>query len=308
MSWSPLPKFSHGKIIKPFTPLDNPNISSNQRYSDKLKNIYPGDLVYIFETCTTYRTWARGYLVSQLNPSDFSLANVSLDVVPETKIDIVIFPMSHVQIIREVEIIATDEEIQKITSEHGLNMYNNESSDQYSLSSSNFTTGGSSSKKTQRPALPTNDYALSIKSLLDEIEAALRSLNVHIFALYTRGDLTYFKKMVRLFDDLEEIKLNFKYNLMTKEESRRAKKKTAYLLTLISRIVAAQGGKRSIKDVAGYESILARDDITGELFVPAKEDYRNKLSGFARIAQNQVFGALLSLPISLLISRIFPGT
>ncbi|GME85197.1 unnamed protein product [Ambrosiozyma monospora] len=272
MSWSPLPKFSYGKVVKPFTPLDNPSISTNKRYSDNLKNIYPGDLVYIFETCATYRQWARGYLISQLNPSDFSLANVSLDVVPETKIDIVIFPMSHVQILREVEIVTTDEAVQKITSEHGMHMYGNDASDQYSLTSSNLG-GGISSKKSQRPALPTNDYALSIKSLLDEIEAALKSLNVHIFALYTRGDLTYFKKMIRLFDELEEIKFNFKYSLLTKEESKRAKKKTANLLTLISKIVAAQGGKKSAKDVAGYESILARDDKTGELFVPAKEDY-----------------------------------
>ncbi|GME82304.1 unnamed protein product [Ambrosiozyma monospora] len=322
MSWAPLPKIICGRAIKPFTPLDDPSILSNRHVSQHLKNIYSGDLLYVFETCssptassqtpatTTSNKWGRGYLVSQLDPADFSLASVSIDVLLETKSSVIIFPLSHMQVLRELQITSTDDQLDSLSSENGLNIYSNDASnDVYSLGSSNVTTGssGGPAKRRTRPALPTNDYALSIDSLLGEIEASLKSLNVHIFALYTRGDMTHFKKMVQLFNELEEIKFNFKYGLLTREEVKEAKKKTAYQLTKISKIVASETGQKSKKDVAAYESILARDEITGELFAIAQDDYANKLKDLARLAQNQIFGALSPYyPVSNSDIRTYP--
>ncbi|GME88575.1 unnamed protein product [Ambrosiozyma monospora] len=157
--------------------------------------------------------------------------------------------------------------------------------------------------------MPVNDYAMSINSLIGEIEAALRGLNIQIFAVYTRGDLFYFRKMVKLFQDLEDIKLNVQYGLMTNSEIKKSKKKTAYLMTLMSKLIAAGTGKKSKKDIAGYESILARDEVTGELFVPTpeQEDFTKAIKDVSRLAQNELFGALsANFPVAYSDIKTYP--
>ncbi|GME79751.1 unnamed protein product [Ambrosiozyma monospora] len=297
MCWSPLPKILCGKVIKPFTPfLDHPSLTANKKTAKNFRNMYPGDLVYIFETHSSSK-WVRGYLLSQLNPSDFSLASVSNDVIEESNISVVVFPLSHADIIREIDVTAADDEVEVVMENgqygYAFNGTETEVRDGYSLVSGS-TNSSAAAKKTKRPAMPVNDYAMSIDSLIGEIEAALRGLNIQLFAMYTRGDLLYFRKMVELFQELDDIKSNVQYGLMTRYEVKQAKKKTAFLMTLMSKLIAAGTGKKSKKDIAGYESILARDEVTGELFVPTRdeENLPKAIKDVSRLAQNQLFGAL----------------
>ncbi|GME98222.1 unnamed protein product [Ambrosiozyma monospora] len=177
MCWSPLPKILCGKVIKPFTPFtDHLSLTTNKKLAKNFKNMYPGDLVYIFESHSSSK-WVRGYLVSQLNPSDFSLATVSTDVMEENNISVVVFPLSHIDIMREIDVTAADDEVE-IVQENGQFAYafngtETEVQDGYSLVSGS-TNSSAAAKKTKRPAMPVNDYAMSINSLIGEIEAALR--------------------------------------------------------------------------------------------------------------------------------------
>ncbi|GME92427.1 unnamed protein product [Ambrosiozyma monospora] len=65
-------------------------------------------------------------------------------------------------------------------------------------------------------------------------------------------------------------------------------------MTMISKVIASSTGKQSLKDVAGYESILARDEVSGQLFVPERENIEKSIQDITRLAQNQLFGALSS--------------
>ncbi|GME84880.1 unnamed protein product, partial [Ambrosiozyma monospora] len=300
MSWSPLPNFLCGKAVKPFTPLlDHPDLLSNKKASENLKNIYPGDTVYIFETNTSSKKWVRGYVLSQLNPSDFSLATVSTDVIQENKTSVVIFPLAIIEIIKEIEVTSADDKVEAFVMGNGsvgfsFNGTETEIPDNHSLSSSSTGNSGAAARKTKRPALPYSDFASSISSLVDEIEAVLRGLNVQIFAIYTRGDILHFNKLIELFNELQDIKLNFQYELLTQAEVKLTKKKAAFLMTMISKVIASSTGKQSLKDVAGYESILARDEVSGQLFVPERENIEKSIQDITRLAQNQLFGALSS--------------
>ncbi|GMG39715.1 unnamed protein product [Ambrosiozyma monospora] len=167
-------------------------------------------------------------------------------------------------------------------------VYNQEFSDSMSLLSFG-------EKKEKRPAAPINDVAFSNITLLEEMEQALKSLSVHLFTLYTKGEFHYFKKLVEVFYNLEETKISFKYNLQTKKEEVLAKRRAAMLLTMISKFVAVANFNvqkaRSI-DVAGYECILARDEDSGELFETVKDNWIDKMESPAKLAQSQLFFAL----------------
>ncbi|GMG56321.1 unnamed protein product [Ambrosiozyma monospora] len=142
--------------------------------------------------------------------------------------------------------------------------------------------------------MPVNDIATSTQSLQEEIDLALKSLSVHMFTLYTKGHFQHFKKLVELFEELDHVRINFEKHLLTTSEVKSAKKKVAHLLTMLSKIVASANstsGKKS-KDVSGFESILARDEVTGELYNPSPKDFKDTLINPAKIAQNQMFFAL----------------
>lgn len=96
--WSPTENFLRGKIIKPFLPFEkHPNL-----HNDDLKNLYPGDEVFIFETQND--RWARGYALSKPFPNDFTITSVNLDDLPGLDVKTVVFPFKYVNILEEVPI------------------------------------------------------------------------------------------------------------------------------------------------------------------------------------------------------------
>ncbi|GMF04958.1 unnamed protein product [Ambrosiozyma monospora] len=148
-AWSPLPAFLVGRVIKPFTPHNIPEIQKKKQLASNFRNIYPGDLIYLFEVNeqNNTRKWARGYLVSQPNPSDFSSATVNLDTLPESRVAVSIVPMSHIHVLKEMEISTSEvDELQNnnnnIIMDDDFMFGPNGSdtmSDQYSLTSSTFS-------------------------------------------------------------------------------------------------------------------------------------------------------------------------
>lgn len=102
MNWEPTKAFLRGKVVKPFLPFEkHPDL-----INDNLKNLYPGDEVYIFETTHNSR-WARGHTISKPFPSDFTITSVNLDEIPRQNIDIVVFPLKYIQIVEEVALSST---------------------------------------------------------------------------------------------------------------------------------------------------------------------------------------------------------
>ena len=103
MNWEPTKAFLRGKVVKPFLPFEkHPDL-----INDNLKNLYPGDEVYIFETTHNSR-WARGHTISIPFPSDFTITSVNLDEIPRQNIDIVVFPLKYIQIVEEVALSSTN--------------------------------------------------------------------------------------------------------------------------------------------------------------------------------------------------------
>ncbi|GME85143.1 unnamed protein product [Ambrosiozyma monospora] len=194
-SWTPLSSFLVARVTKPFLPMKlinehenassssvsvNTNITTGSSHnpnplSKHYRNIFPGDLVYLFETIESASgKWARGYLLSQPNPSDFSQATVNMEKLPEHRMSISIVPFSHLQLDRELPITSTDDDYQSVTANAILDDNYIDFTDDLSLDSSSVT------KKTKRPAMPVNDIATSTQSLQEEIDLALKSLRSQI--------------------------------------------------------------------------------------------------------------------------------
>ncbi|CAI8492777.1 unnamed protein product [Pichia kudriavzevii] len=94
--WCATDKLLHAEIITSFMPLEYPKIgeSVSKHIAKNLRNLYPGDKVYIFETLAVNEklTWARGYVVIQPLPADFISASVDIKKLPEDKVYTCIFP------------------------------------------------------------------------------------------------------------------------------------------------------------------------------------------------------------------------
>ncbi|GMG40598.1 unnamed protein product [Ambrosiozyma monospora] len=297
-TWSPLPQLLCGRVLKPFTPLSNPQLAySDEHIRKHFKNIYPGDLVYLFETESSYASakWGRGYLVSHPNPSYFSSATVSLEKLPESQVSICILPLSHLKILRELDLSSNPNEDFK---ENVIMDYSYlpDIADDASITSSAI---GPAHRKAQLPTLPVNDVALSSKGLTEEIELALKALAVNLFALFTKGNLGHFKKLFAVFVELDNLRTGFENQLLTNHEVQLANRECAYLLTKISKIAAAanltiyeNSSVKKSKDISGSECILARDENSGELFTSNTETSTASPINPAKLALSQVFCAL----------------
>ncbi|ODV64036.1 guanine nucleotide exchange factor DCK1 ASCRUDRAFT_78986 [Ascoidea rubescens DSM 1968] len=265
--WSPLPMLAHGRIIKSFLPQNH-----LERLPPYYQNLYPGDEVYIFEINDN---WARGYLLVQPLPTDFIAVSTNLEKLPDQRINVVIFPLTHVRILEKIPIPLNG---------GGLN-------DDQTLTYH------------MKPPLPA--LRLDSGDLLDEITPAISLLSSHIYSLYSVGEFNLSLKLGNLYYELDEIRIKLNYNLCTKAEKNLARKNASLLLSKIAKLLSSKGINRFDKtnsaikyDVSGYEAIMSRDPLNGDLF-----DYNNSLLKSQAtpdiIASNQLMYALCSnYPIS----------
>lgn len=329
MAWQALPNLVYGKVVEPFLPLEGlPEAALRRKLSKSFRNVYSGDQVYLFEcqgsNSLADSQWARGYVISQPIPSDFSSATSNLEQLPERRISISVLPVSCVQPIEEMAlpnaaVKSNLEDNTEVTTNNGTNAAIHSMILDDSLTDSNFANDGFSSvsessfddeetsatendqvfDKPGRPSLPVNE-SLDSKNLYQEIDLVLKNLSAVIFALYAQNDFSFFGKLVTIYHELDDIRLNLSHNLLTKFEEELARRNAVLLFNRIAKLLASSGGKinrasvPATPDVKGNQSVLSRDPITAELY-SFSDDSPETLSTMenpANIAQNQVLGAL----------------
>ncbi|KAG7700349.1 hypothetical protein KL915_001038 [Ogataea haglerorum] len=256
--WSPLSCFQYGRIVESFLPLKELDKSDPdyKAIAQNFVNVQPGDQVYLFEQ-EEGGEWVRGYVVSLPTPSDFLAAGATLDRLPENRVSVAVLPRSCVEVVKEIPYSKT-----------------------YVLSPDSL------------PPLPPESQGLT-DSFLDEIVFSLRSIAVYIFAVYSMNHYSLFQKLKDIYTELNDIRLQFLHDLLTREEKMLAQKQVAVLVNRISKLLAPVVSN----DVGGYLAISSRDEKTGELFRANKNP--EKMINLARVAQNQLFSALASnFPVS----------
>ncbi|KAG7922387.1 hypothetical protein KL905_001608 [Ogataea polymorpha] len=256
--WSPLSCFHYGRVVESFLPLKllDKKDPKHKAIAQNFVDVHPGDQVYLFEQEDGGK-WVRGYVVSLPMPSDFLTAGATLDRMPENRVSVALLPRSCVQVVKEIP-------------------YNKS----YVLSSDSL------------PPLPPESQALT-DSFLDEVVFSLRSLAVYIFAVYSMNQFSLFQKLKDIYSELDDIRLQFLHDLLTKDQKVLAQKQAAALVNRISKLLAPVISN----DVGGYLAISSRDEKTGQLF-RANKNPENMIN-LAKVAQNQVFSALASnFPVS----------
>lgn len=310
--WSPTENFLRGKIIKPFLPFEkHPNL-----HNDDLKNLYPGDEVFIFETQND--RWARGYALSKPFPNDFTITSVNLDDLPGLDVKTVVFPFKYVNILEEVPItkIEVNQSFNNVASadavptiqdsefahKQAVNGSLDDNQNEAENVSNSFSNPGG--KKLIMPTLPMTTFHDG--DLLGEIKHAINLLSSHIFALYSIGEFRLFNKLSLIYYGLDETRIKLSNKLLTKNETQVAKETATFLLAKISKKLASRAARLNSAsydldnqntDISGYKAILSRDAYTGNLL-----SNDNEIP--SKIALNQLLCALApNFPINAHINK-----
>lgn len=288
--WTPTENFLRGKIIKPFLPYEkHPNL-----HNESLKNLYPGDDVFVFETKDD--RWARGYALSKPFPNDFTITSVNLDELPGLDVKVVVFPLKYVYIVEEVPItvIEVNKDFNNIVNDGELVPTIQDSEVAHRQAVGTLEPNFENNKKSI-PPLPTTTFHDG--DLLGEIKHAINLLSSHIFALYSIGEFRLFNKLSEIYYGLDETRIKLSNNLLTVNESQVAKETATFLLAKVSKKLASRAARLNATsydldnqntDISGYKAILSRDAFSGNLL-----SNNNALP--PRIALNQVLCALAPL-------------
>ncbi|KRZ98364.1 uncharacterized protein AC631_05876, partial [Debaryomyces fabryi] len=215
---------------------------------DNLKSLYPGDEVYIFEI-TSNNKWGRGYAVTLPFPNDFSITSVKLDEIPTQNISASVFPMNCVKILEKIPFSS---EVHKAKT-HALDT--------------------SKSVEMRMPLFPikaVNETNCFIKVIKDAIEL----LTSHIFTFYSIGKFHLFYELSLIYYDLYELRFKLLHDILTLRETKMAKSSVIHLLNKIPKVLASEyeglsfllnGSSKENIDTYGYNAILPRDILTGDL-------------------------------------------
>ncbi|OUM51802.1 hypothetical protein BVG19_g929 [[Candida] boidinii] len=306
VTWTPLPSLVHGKIIKPFLPLDEITSSTENTKTvlSHFRNCYPGDNCYIFEKSDDGQ-WGRGYIISQLLPSDYSSTVVSIDKLNESKISVCIIPYSYMRVIESFDLPSSNGKI----SENGEGEVSDSNSNNglvempSLLESENVRLDESNGHI--KPSIPFIQNESN--ELLYEVSASLKTITVYIYSLYCLGEFSIVDKLTVIYDQLDDIRVSLTHNLCTKFEADSAQRTASLLMGKVSKFLATRSkinNKLVIKDqkkssFSGYDSIMSRDSATGELFDGRCKDPSLEKINFAKVVINQTLFALApNFPIS----------
>ncbi|KAI3406735.2 DCK1 [Candida oxycetoniae] len=265
MTWVSTEAFLNGKILKPFLPNDkHPKLKN-----PNLKNLYPGDQVFIFEVKDD--KWARGYVLVRPMPQDFLATSANLDDLPVEQYIVVVFPLRYVKVISEIPFpkSKTSQEFDSVVDTHGVpSIYQSENDHKEAVD------GTDKAKDTRQaiPSMPNNNASNS--NICEEIKHTLELLTCHIFALYAIGEFKLYDKLSFIYRALQETTIKLTFNLLTEEEHKIAIETATFLLNEISKKLASRSLRINTRsfdldndytDVSGYKTILARDSNSGEL-------------------------------------------
>lgn len=235
MTWTPTSCFLKGVVIKPFKP-KNKRLSLPESENLPLKNLYPGDQVYVFETNNL--KWGRGYVIHPSIGNDLKVISIRLNEVDQSS---VVFPMNRIKIIDNIDFC-------KITNEVSSETEND---------------------KPNTPKFPrdNNQQYLSIKN---QIGCAVNELNGLVFASYACGEINVFNQLKNVYLKLYDYYLRYIHNLFNEIETIETITK---LLNEVTKILARVPYKPSLSsssmiwlEVASkYCYMLARDKSNGEI-------------------------------------------
>ncbi|GME82145.1 unnamed protein product [Ambrosiozyma monospora] len=302
ISWAPLPKVVFARVVKPFKPFEGKTVTDKNLLKN-YRNLNPGDIIYLFETETVSKKWARGYVAILAMPSDFSSATVSTEKLPEVQVFVSLIPWACIQVLREVELDAVDNIYQAVEETDVF-----ESDDNLSLVSS------ITKKKNPRPAVPASDFIINRSGLVEELNLAIINISFQIYSIYTRGDYENVAKLIDVYQEINDIRINLEYNLLSRSEIKLAKRKAAYLFGQIPKTVTAsnnlvcESSHFRFKDVSGHQIIFARNPQTAELYTykPDEINAKDDLIPVGRIAHDQLFCAIApNFPICMDHPRFF---
>lgn len=299
--WTPLGYIKYSKVHTPYLPLDKQNLAN---LSHHFQNVYPGDEFYIFEE--NNGKWGRGYVVSQSIPSDFSSAVINLNKLVEQKVTVAIVPLSHVQIIKTLELV------QDITDKDDSRLDIPSILDSQIMSDALMGTDESLSNKHRRPFLPALEEGKG--NIKAELKSASQFLTAHIYAMYSLGEFHLFNKLILLYNELEEVRVALAKGLCTKKEETHSRKRASLLLSRIPKFLAATEKltrydqedkmRQASSDVSGYHAIMARSPDNGDLLSYAPID--SPVTP-VNIAMNQLLYALSgSYPLNNIEASLDP--
>lgn len=261
--WTPTDHLLQAEVLKRFTPDNAP--ADVAKY---IKPLYPGDQVYVFETLKVNDafTWARGYSVIEPLPQAYTSASVDVKRLPDPTISVCIFPLHYANVYNKLPI----------------NKATTLSNPQYDENDNLI--------KPAKPQLPLN-VTLS-KNLSDEMKLTLKTISSTLFAVYSKNNFEFFEKLSKIYYELHDLRTCLKNNILTEKEINMSKQKVVVLMNTFSKLLASGGGMinkslHSKSDIDGKESLLARDNQSGELY-----SFDENIINPAKIAQNQIFGAL----------------
>lgn len=322
MRWTATDKLLYGTLIRSFVPLQkHPELVYTSSF---YQDIYVGAELYIFSQ-TDDEKWYRAYLCARPMPEEYISCSTSSVVqqLPDVTPRIVIVPSKYMIIHDSLNIDSTsffkkpepsdftaliDENCQAPSLFQTLNpkVYHRSTSDS-SISSNRHgdtaTISSSSSVKTDeaailntnRPAKPPFPYLrFQDRPIQDEMAVMLIVLCSHIYFMYSCNEFAIYDNLLRLYHDIDQLRIRLKYNLTTEKERIHIIQTSCELLAQISKYFSTKGRinklhspanstKNSnpsanndstintikhnpiLSDPCGYDGIFARDISTGDL-------------------------------------------
>lgn len=267
MTWTPTETFLRGKIVRPFTPFEKHPTLINEN----LRNLFPGDEIYIFETKNN--RWARAYVLLKPLPNDFTITSVNLDELPGKNIRIVVFPLKYSIVVEKIPFPIVDINVNNVDNpEHIPTIQESEIAHRLALDGE-VEYKKSGFLKTVVPQLPVNlfdkndDFIFELKNCLDLLTSQL-------FNLYSIGEFRLFNKLSAIYYNLDQLRVRLQKDVLTRYEAQVAKETAIYLVGKIAKKLSSRTARLNAEsydldnkntDISGYKSVLARDPTSGDL-------------------------------------------
>ena len=270
--WLPTDRLIYGVLVKSFLPLQRyPElVYENSNYA----NVYVGAEVYVFEESVD-KKWCRAYQCLRPFPEEFiSNMNSANDVLPDVKPKVVIFPRKYVHFEAE-KAVSTMPFFKAPSAEDFKPLISKECESRsfcdslYVSSTDDISTG--KPRKTPRPPFPFFRYQK--RSFKDEMGPILSLISSHVYSMYSIGEFSIYRKMIKLYYDLDTIRFRLSMNLTTEAEKINLIRAATSLRTKIAKFLSSTYRKNKLianstprnPDPYGFEGIFARDIDTGEL-------------------------------------------
>lgn len=169
--------------------------------------------------------WARGYTLARPLPLSFAVTSLNLDDLPGLIVAIAVFPLNHVAVVKEVP-----------------------------LNNPNGKT----------PPLPFESFTFT-EGLVSEIVYAMNLLATQVYALYSVGEFRLFNNLVKVYRELDEIRVKLGSEIMGHEKAATEERATL-LLNSIGKHLASRANRlyetydldHQHTDVSARKAVFAR--------------------------------------------------